>query len=191
MFKYHNLNERFGNRIFFDDDQGQGGQGGTGQIDYGTLFEDPKALEAFQNSDFFKKAIQSEADKVRTKATTEKKTLEERLTAQEKINSELLAFKNETVKVKVLKEMGIPLEFWDIIQAGTEEEIKGTAEKLLTAHRTLLTAEVETRLKANGSNPGAGHQDGTLTKEQFSKLTYAERTKLYNEDRELYDSLNK
>jgi hypothetical protein len=63
------------------------------------------------------------------------------------------------------------------------------------AYLATETAEIEKRIKdelmkqnpqAQAGNDGAG----TITKEQFDKMTVAERTKLYREQPELYNQLN-
>lgn len=198
MFKYMNLKDRFYSNISFDDGAGagsggDGGQGeqGTGQIDYAALLSDPKAQEAFANSEFGKKLIQSAEDKMRTKHTGEKKTLEQMYEDLKKNNDELMNFKRESEKISILKEMNVPLEFWDIIQAGETEVVKTMAKKLLEAHGKLLTSQVEEKFKANGTNPGGNPGGTTITKEQFSKMTYIERMKIYNENKPLYDELVK
>jgi hypothetical protein len=168
----------------------QGGQE-PGQIDYANLLNDPKALEVFQNSDFFKKAIQSESDKVRTKATNEKKSFEQLIGDQQKEIQELMTFKNESIKKDILVRLGVPVQFWEFIPAGTEEVIKASAEKLLSAHNSLLANEVDKRFRANGSNPGVDSKNSGITKEQFSKMTYVDRARLYQENRELYNELKK
>ena len=56
------------------------------------------------------------------------------------------------------------------------------------AFKSSVKAEVEKRL--GGKTPQASSADPThMTKEQFSKLTLAEKQNIYNTDKELYMSL--
>lgn len=48
--------------------------------------------------------------------------------------------------------------------------------------------DIETNPGGSGFNPGSSSQ--TITKEEFNKMGYSERVKLYSENRELYNNLN-
>ena len=48
--------------------------------------------------------------------------------------------------------------------------------------------DIESNPGSKGFNPGGGNQ--TITKEDFNKMGYSERVKLYSENRELYNNLN-
>ena len=75
---------------------------------------------------------------------------------------------------------------------GLEEQIKGL--KIGESTKFLFEEEVKpTKTKITGSTPVDG-KDGEpkqVTKEQFTKMSYEDRAKLYNEDKELYQELSK
>ncbi len=87
---------------------------------------------------------------------------------------------------------------------GYDEQLaKETAEAIASgdidkviANQGKYTQSLETKIKADilkgTDKPPAGKVGNeTITKEQFDKMSYAEKTKLYESDKELYDKLNK
>ncbi|MGL4569322.1 MAG: capsid assembly scaffolding protein Gp46 family protein [Fusobacteriaceae bacterium] len=161
MFKYHNLQERFGSKFCFNDgdgsgsggDGGQGGQDKTGQIDYNKILNDPKFQETLVGSEFYKKNIQSAEDKIRTKYTGEKKTIEQQMAA---MADEMAILKNErleNIKTSVIEEVGIPLKFRSRITGATKEEMIESAKALKADIDELINASVDERLKGIGTDP--------------------------------------
>ena len=73
--------------------------------------------------------------------------------------------------------------------------VKGLAEQIKAIQESdayLFTSADATKL--TGAKPaatGTGTPNGTVTKEQFSRMGYKEREELYNTNKELYDSLSK
>ena len=146
------------------------------------------------------KLIQSETDKVRTKYSAELKTandelakykpveksetekaLEARLKALEDKEAELNAKERSQTIASKLKEKGLPEELASFISIG--EDIDADVEKVGTAlGNYFLNSNYKPESHAN--NKG-------LTKEQFKRMSYMERTKLYNENPELYKMLSK
>lgn len=145
------------------------------------------------------KYVQSETDKVRTKYSQELKTandelakykpveksetekaLEERLKALEDREAELNAKERSHTIASKLKEKGLPEELAQFITVG--ENIDEDVEKVGTA---LGNYFLNTNFKpeSHASNKG-------ITKEQFKKMSYMERTKLYKENPELYKMLS-
>ena len=84
----------------------------------------------------------------------------------------------------------------DLENAELEEDgtIKGLADKITALQKSdeyLFEAKGTTQFK--GATPGQGSDpkyDG-ITKEQFSKMSYKEKVNLFNDNKELYDSLSK
>ncbi|MGL4999243.1 MAG: hypothetical protein ACRC5T_09770, partial [Cetobacterium sp.] len=103
MFNRMNLQERFGSKFCFDGcegggtggDGGQGGQDKPGKIDYNQILNDPKFQEALVGSEFYKKNVQSAEDKIRTKYTGEKKTIEQQMSV---MSDEMAILKNERLE---------------------------------------------------------------------------------------------
>ena len=81
----------------------------------------------------------------------------------------------------------------EIAEDGT---IKGLAEQIQALQKSdeYLFEPKETKTKMKGATPGEGADtdlNGGLTKEQFNKMSYKEKVNLFNENKELYDSLSK
>lgn len=146
------------------------------------------------------KYVQSETDKVRTKYSQDLKTaneelakykpveksetekaLEARLKALEDKEAELNAKERSQMIASKLKEKGLPEELASFINIG--ENIDEDVEKVGSAlGNYFLNANYKPESHAN--NKG-------LTKEQFKRMSYMERTKLFNENPELYKMLSK
>lgn len=146
-----------------------------------------------------KKAVQSEADKVRTDYSTklktatdeleklkpkdkteEEKSYEDKLKELAKRENEITA-KERTHKLREkLTEKGIPAEMAQYLNVGEDmdkfvDELSGTVNGLLLN---------------NGFKPSDHKKNNGVTKEQFAKMTYAERAKLADEKPELYKILS-
>lgn len=70
----------------------------------------------------------------------------------------------------------------DLIKARDEETIKKTKEGLLNAN-------VLPNTKPNVNTEGGNNVDNTMTKEQFNKLSRAEKSKIYLENKELWTKM--
>lgn len=144
------------------------------------------------------KYVQSETDKVRTKYSQELKTandelakykpveksesekaLEQRLKALEDREAELNAKERSQQIASKLKAKGLPEELASFITIG--EDIDADVEKVGTALGNYF-------LNANFKPESHASNKGT-TKEQFKKMSYMERTKLFQENPELYKML--
>lgn len=145
------------------------------------------------------KYVQSETDKVRTdysqklrtandelakykpveKSETEK-ALEQRLKALEDKEAELNAKERSQTIASKLKAKGLPEELASFITVG--EDIEGDVEKVGTALGNYF-------LNTNFKPESHANNKGT-TKEQFKRMSYMERAKLYKENPELYKMLS-
>lgn len=199
MFGYRNLREKFSSMICFDDGAGgsggaggnQGGQGETGQIDFSKLVNEPGFSEYMQNSDFFKKAIQSAEDKVRTKLVGEKRTVEETLETMRNEIAILTVEREKNQRVEVAEEIGLPQKYRDRIRGNTKEEMVADGLILKKALEEAVAEGITEKLKQGGGLPAQGSGGGTFTKEQFGKMSYSEKVSLYNTNKNLYEELSK
>lgn len=84
------------------------------------------------------------------------------------------------------------LENAELDEDGT---IKGLSEQMDALRKSdeYLFEPKETKTTMKGAKPGEGSDPKLegLTKEQFSKMSYKEKVNLFNENKELYDSLSK
>nr|DAE54165.1 MAG TPA: Major capsid protein [Caudoviricetes sp.] len=152
------------------------------------------------------KRIAREKKDIEAKIEAERKQAEElaKLSEQEKA-SKLLEIKEKELEEKIrafesekllnetskqLASKNLPTEFAEILKGvdaeTTLENIKVFEEKFNAA----LEVKVNERLRGNVPKV-ATKVAGTITKEDFAKMSYADRVKLFNENRELYNQLNK
>ena len=79
-------------------------------------------------------------------------------------------------------------------ELGEDGTIKGLAEQIEALQKSdSYLFEVKESKKMKGAEPGQGADPDFkgLTKEQFNKMSYKEKVNLFNENKELYDSLSK
>ena len=147
------------------------------------------------------KIIQSETDKVRTKYSSELKTVNDELAQykpKQKSDSELaleqrianleakekeLANKERAMTIAdKLKAKGLPSELAQYLNVG--EDIDGSIDKVGDALGNYFLGQV--------SNPSGNHSTNKgITKADFAKMSYSERAKLFQENNELYKALSK
>ena len=145
------------------------------------------------------KAIQSETDKVRTKYSGElkiandelakykpadktdaEKTLETKLKELED-KEKAIADKEKAITVKEkLTEKGLPVELAKFISVGED------VDTAITEFGTTLSS-----MLLNGSYKPSNHKNNDgMTKEDFKKMGYVERNKLFETNPELYKKLS-
>lgn len=146
------------------------------------------------------KYVQSETDKVRTKYSAELKTaneelakykpveksetekaLEARLKALEDKEAELNAKERSQLIASKFKEKGLPEELASLVSIG--ENIDEDIEKVGTALGNYFL-NTSYKPESHANNKG-------ITREQFKRMSYMERAKLYQENPELYKMLSK
>jgi hypothetical protein len=145
------------------------------------------------------KLIQSETDRVRTDYSTRLRTANEELAKykpQEKSDSEKafeqrlsaleakekeIADKERSMQIaSKLKAKGLPETLAQYLNLG--EDVDGAIDKVGASLGNYFL---------NGSNKPSNHQTNRgLTREDFRKMSYAERAKLFSENNELYKALS-
>lgn len=134
--------------------------------------------------------IKASVETWKTKYETDTKTLQDKLDAQvygsalEKF-VEGYQFTSELAKKAVvaeLKEKGFKLDGSTLLGA------KDFMEELKTANPTAFTEGGKT---PTITLPGASKPPVGVTKEDFKKMSYAERMKIFTENKDLYDQLSK
>ena len=146
------------------------------------------------------KYVQSETDKVRTDYSQKLKTatyelaqykpkeksdaekaLEERITALENREKELASKEKAMTIANKLKDKGIPTELAQYLSVGDDVDKAIDEVGALFGNYFL-----------NGSNKPSNHTTNKgITKKDFQKMGYVERTKLLQENPTLYEALNK
>lgn len=165
---------------------------GAAQVDPATVTTTGAEDTITMSKADFNKQVQSEADKVRRELSdkiAEYKRQIEELTPVKKTDAELdyekriaaLEAREKAAKLKDdLTSNEIPVELGEYLKDDTD--IKAFSEK----YKEIVKNAVDKYVKDNGFSP-ANHKSGeSITKEEFAKMTYDERAKLYNENIELY-----
>lgn len=168
-----------------------------------------KALEEFEFEE--KPVVDEEAIKLKnllskanSEASSYKKKWQETLSEQEqnKLKTEeliqSLKEQNEMLekekKVGELKSQYLGLGYSSELATETATAfMEGDNQKVFANHKKFLElreASIKKELLEGTAKPPAGDKPENVTKEQFNKMSYTERSKLYNENRELYDKLN-
>jgi len=121
----------------------------------------------------------------------EKAERENRIAELEQLVAEMNIERNKSELKSVLSSRGLSAEFCDILNITDDiEASQANIDKLDKLFKAAVRAEVEKRL-ATGSTP-KGNGSSTpaeMTKEEAKKMSMAERQKLYNTDRTLYNKL--
>ena len=146
------------------------------------------------------KYVQSETDKVRFDYSAKLKTaneelakykvpeksdaekaLEERISALENREKELASKEKAMTLANKLKNKGIPSELARYLSVG--DDIDKSVEEIGAVFGNYFLA---------GTNKPSSHSTNKgITREDFKKMGYSERAKLYSENPELYKALNK
>ena len=109
------------------------------------------------------------------------KELEEKMAKYEAEKAEALRLETNRSK---LKESGLNTDLARFIKEDSDIDF---FKNLINDS---VQAEVKNKLsKSNYKIPAVDNNLNTITKEQFNKMGYKERLKLYNEDKELYEKL--
>ena len=149
-------------------------------------------LEQLKNSsgdvETLKQQIQTLQDENKTKDETHAKEIHQ-LKVDNAIASALSGAKakNATAVKALLKDL-------DKAEFDDDGTIKGLADQITALQKSdaYLFEAKDSKPKMKGVSVGESPDGDTgITKEQFNKMSYKDRMNLFNENRELYDSLNK
>lgn len=132
----------------------------------------------------------AEAEKLRDMDDNQKKEYslnkrEEDIAAKER---ELTLAQNKLEASKILAERGIPSSFVDYVVTDNAEDTMKNISVFEENWRNAVAAETQSRL-AKPSPKQATASNGSITKEQFKKMTLSQQAELYKKNPELYKSL--
>lgn len=140
-----------------------------------------KALTDDKLSEADKLAKMNKEEKAEYMRTKKEKELADREAAITR--KELMAEAKDT-----LADEGLPIELAETLNYTDAEACKQSIETVKAAFQKAVEAAVEKRLK--GGNPQKkAPENNQVTKEQYAKMTYAEKVKLKSENPELYRQL--
>lgn len=152
-----------------------------------------------EQQDAVTKLLQSEGDKIRTKYSNElrsvneelakfkpiekseaEKAMDERLRAIEAREAEIAQKEKSYEVAQKLRNAGLPSELAAYLNLG--DDIDATIEKVGVA--------VNGHFLSNGNKPGNHSKQQAITRQQFRKMSYAERANLLATNPELYKILS-
>ncbi|MGX8701363.1 hypothetical protein [Caproiciproducens sp.] len=159
------------------------------------------------SKDEFTKKIQSETDKVRTEYSKQKKGLEDQissltdkikeLTPKEKTDAE----KDVETRLHELEEKSkqadVEKKHYEFLNTLQSKNIPSSLHEYLKddidveKFASVLTDIAKQSKINNGFEPVTHNSNTGVTKEQFNKMSYVEKAKLYSENPELYKTLIK
>lgn len=150
-----------------------------------------KGVASYETNTLPKKieeAIKQASNKNKTPEQIKLEELEEKLAEMEsqKIKAEL-----QNKYTKTLTEKGFDTNLLDLCFDENEENFNSKLEKITNIIQASTEKEVQTRLKDGEYKPPKPNNPNVITKEDFSKMGYKERTNLYSENKALYDELSK
>lgn len=132
------------------------------------------------------KALESELKEYKPKTLTEEeKSLQDKLKAIEDKEKELAKKEMEFKMAETLENNGLTKQLAKYLNLQGVEDIEsyvGEVKEILNNHLTNNSFK---------PNKHSNNNNNTITKEEFKKMDYSKRIKLYNTNKELYNLLSK
>ena len=104
------------------------------------------------------------------------------------------AFENERLLNETSKQLAsknLPIEFAEILKGNDAEKTFENIQLFETKFNEAVEKVVTERLRGNVPKTTTSLNSPSITKEQFNKMDLAQRQKLFNDNRELYNELSK
>lgn len=92
---------------------------------------------------------------------------------------------------KILSEKGLPIAFADFVVAEDAETMQKNISLFDNEFKKAVKLEIESRLKSTTPKTSTIGLDGSVTKEQFNKMTLSQQQELYKNNKELYMQLSR
>ena len=153
------------------------------------------------------KRIQRERKDIEAKIEAERKEAEElaKLSEQERqkklfekqvkeFEETKRAFENERLLNETSKQLAsknLPIEFAEMLKGNNAEKTFENIQLFETKFNEAVEKVVTERLRGNVPKTTTSLNSPSITKEQFNKMDLAQRQKLFNDNRELYNELSK
>ena len=104
------------------------------------------------------------------------------------------AFENERLLNETSKQLAsksLPIEFAEMLKGNNAEKTFENIQLFETKFNEAVEKVVTERLRGNVPKTTTSSSVTSITKEQFNKMDLAQRQKLFNDNRELYNELSK
>ena len=153
------------------------------------------------------KRLQRERKDIEAKIEAERKEAEElaKLSEQERqkklfekqvkeFEETKRAFENERLLNETSKQLAsksLPIEFAEMLKGNNAEKTFENIQLFETKFNEAVEKVVTERLRGNVPKTTTSLNSSSITKEQFNKMDLAQRQKLFNDNRELYNELSK
>lgn len=99
--------------------------------------------------------------------------------------------KMTNLALKKAEKLNLPTELINYFVTTNEEETLENLNKFSEVYTTDFQTKLREKLKGQGDQIPASNQMGSLPDKNLAEMSYSERNKLYNENKELYDQLTK
>lgn len=150
-----------------------------------------KGLETWKEKTF-PTLLEEEIAKRFPDETEEQKTIRQLKQQIEEGEKQRLIHELKAKAKEMAVEKNLPLSLVDYFIGSSEQEMKDNLEKFEFTWKKEMEARVKETFKQNGHTPGQGSEESLpMTKEQFNSLSYTEKVRLYDENKELYEKLSK
>lgn len=152
---------------------------------------DSKISVAYEKWEKQKKKAVLEAERLASLSEEERqkekiRSLEEALTQKEKD----LAVRENTITLKdEMSKRNIPTELSRFLVSDNADEMFENLKIFDRSLKALVNSEVEKRISSTAPKGGNSTDVNAMTKEKFKALSLTEQQKLFESDRELYNSL--
>ncbi len=167
--------------------------------DNDTITISPEELErriqqaVYTNSQNEKKKYQKELEKQKSLIGLDE---QERLKAENAdLENQLKELRLSNIKldtVKVLEKRGLSADLVDfVVMSDDVDEVKFNIDKLDKLFKKAVADEIAKKVNSTATKNSNNSADGSITKEQFRKMSIAEQTKLFNSNPDLFTQLTK
>ena len=158
-------------------------------------------------NDIVNKRLARERKDIEAKIEAERKQAEElaKLSEQEKaskllelkekeLNDKIKAFENEKLLNETSKQLAsknLPIDFAEMLKGNDAEKTFENIQLFEAKFNEAVEKVVTERLRGNVPKTTTSSSAVSITKEQFKNMSYMEKMNLYNENKELFNELNK
>ena len=158
-------------------------------------------------NEMISKRLQRERKDIKAQIEAERKQAEElaKLSEQEKaskllelkekeLNDKIKAFENEKLLNETTKQLAsknLPVQFAEMLKGNDAEKTFENIQLFEAKFNEAVEKVVTERLRGNVPKTTTSSSNPSITKEQFNKMDLAQRQKLFNDNRELYNELSK
>ena len=134
---------------------------------------------------------QKKTEEAKAEAEKQRKLFEKQVKEFEETKR---AFENERLLNETSKQLAsknLPIEFAEMLKGNNAEKTFENIQLFETKFNEAVEKVVTERLRGNVPKTTTSLGAASITKEQFNKMDLAQRQKLFNDNRELYNELSK